>query len=273
MKNRDRLIFLALACFVSLALGCYSKSDEQSPVKPEDRSEWIALFDGKSLDGWTPKFAGYPVGENFRNIFRVREGLLEVTYEDSPEFKGEFGHLFYKTPFSHYIIRAEFRFVGEQATGGPRWAFRNNGLMLHSQAPESMDKDQPFPTSIEVQFLGSEGEILNRMGNACTPGTHIVMDGELIEEHVIQSSSGHFFGDQWVTVEAEVHGSGEIIHRVNGVEVLRYEQPQFHDGTLIEGGYIAIQAESFPTQFRKIEILPLKGNRTIWHDGRTLQGK
>jgi len=195
--------------------------------------------------------------------------VLKVSYADTPEFKGEFGHLFYKTPFSHYKLRAEYRFTGTQLKGGAPWALRNNGFMIHCQDPKTMGVDQNFPASIEVQLYGSEGDIRRTTANICTPDTHIVKDGKLVAQHVIPSNSPSFFGDEWVTVEVEVHGAGEIIHRVNGQEVLRYEKPQFHDGTAIPGGYIAIQAETHPTEFRKIEILPLDDNRALSHNGHS----
>ena len=219
--------------------------------------EWIPLFNGRNLDGWTPKVKGFPLNENPANIFRVEDGLLRVTYRDVDDFEDRFGHLFYQNPYSHYRLRAEYRFVGDQVQGGPGWAFRNNGLMLHGQAPETMAIDQSFPNSIEVQLLGGNGTEKRSTGNVCTPGTHIVMDGKLTKTHCLSSTSETFHGDQWVTIEVEVHGHGAFIHRVNGEEVLRYEEAQLDDGTPLTGGTISIQAESHDTDFRKIEILVL----------------
>ena len=102
-----------------------------------DPKDWIQLFNGKDLTGWTPKFAHHDLGENFNDTFRVEDGLLEVRYDKWPSFTDEFGHLFYKDPFSYYLLAAEYRFVGEQVpTRGPlAWAIRNNGLMIHVAAP------------------------------------------------------------------------------------------------------------------------------------------
>ena len=122
------------------------------------RDGWIALFNGKDLDGWKPKIKGYAAGDNFGNTFRVEDGVLKVAYDKYTKFDGKFGHLFYKTPFSHYKLHIEYRFVGEQCPGGPSWALRNSGVMIHGQTPESMGKDQEFPVSIEVQFLGGNGK-------------------------------------------------------------------------------------------------------------------
>lgn len=216
--------------------------------------DWIPLFNGKDMDGWTPKFCTRPLGENFKDTFRVEDGILKVSYENWDGFNKEFGHLFYKDSFSRYRLRVEYRFVGEQVAGGEGWAFRNNGLMIHGQTPDTMNVDQKFPNSIEVQLLGGNGTDLRSSLNVCTPGTHVVIDGELIKKHCISSNGPTFAGDDWVTVEIEVRGSDSIKHLADGKVVMEYSHPQLNDGTLLEQGTISIQAESHPTEFRKIEL-------------------
>jgi hypothetical protein len=230
--------------------------------------EWVALFNGKNLDGWTPKIKGYALGDNFAQTFRVENGAICVRYDGyGKEFKNRFGHLFYAKAYSNYVLRAEYRFVGDQLPDGPGWAFRNSGLMLHCQAPETMAKNQDFPVSIEFQLLGGDGKNPRTTANLCSPGTHVVMKDKLITQHCYDSRSKTFHGDQWVTAEAEVHGNGKIIHRVNGETVLEYEKPQLDAGDsdakrLIErgsplmlyGGYISLQSESHPVEFRKVEL-------------------
>ncbi len=238
-----------------------------------DKEEWIPLFDGKSLDGWVPKITGYEAGVNFGDTFRVENGVLRVAYDRYDAFGGRFGHLFYKTPFSHYRIAVEYRFVGEQTKGGPDWAFRNSGIMIHGQPVETMRKDQDFPICIEVQLLGGRGDgKLRSTANLCTPGTNVVMNGRLETAHCVSSTSKTFDGDQWVRVEVEVHGDGVVTHKVNGETVLSYEKPQIgggnvsnydpavkKDGQLLAGGSISLQSESHPVEFRKVELLNLVG--------------
>lgn len=238
---------------------------------PAAEPEWTPLFDGQSLAGWTPKITGHKLGENHADTFRVADGMIQVRYDkyDKP-FNETFGHLFYKEPFSHYRLRVEYRFVGDQAKGGPGWATRNSGVMFHCQNPESMAVGQKFPVSIEYQFLGGLGKGTRSTGNLCTPGTNVVLNGKLHTPHCTNSKSKTFDGDQWVTAELEVHGSGKVTHIINGETVLEYEQPQLDpkdaeakslikDGKLlIESGYIALQAESHPLDFRKVEIKKLK---------------
>jgi len=238
-----------------------------------DTKEWISLFNGKDLSGWVPKITGYEAGVNFGDTFRVENSVLKVSYDKYDSFGGRFGHLFNKTLYSHYVIAVEYRFVGEQSKDGPEWAFRNSGVMVHGQPVETMKKDQDFPISIEAQFLGGRGDGSARStANLCTPGTNVVMNGQLETRHCINSSSKTFDGDQWVRVEVEVHGGGAIVHRVNGETVLQYEKPQFgggnvaghdpalkRDGEIITSGSISLQAESHPIEFRKVELLNLVG--------------
>ena len=238
-----------------------------------NRKDWIQLFNGRDLDGWVPKIAGYPLGENYVNTFRVENGLLRVSYDQYQEFGNRFGHLFYrKRKFSHYIVAAEYRFVGEQVKGGPDWAFRNNGIMFHCQAPETMGKDQDFPISIEAQLLGGRSTGERSTANVCTPGTEIFRNGEMVKSHCFNSTSRTYRGHQWVRVEVEVLGSEHVRHMIDGQTVLEYGKLQIGGGNVIQfdpaikkdgaplgEGYIAIQGESAPTEFRKIEVLDLSG--------------
>ncbi len=239
----------------------------QSATKSDEN--WISLFNGKNLDGWKVKIRGYELGENFGNTFRVEHGVMKVRYDRYEKFDGRFGHIFYEDKFSHYKIRLEYRFVGKQCPGGPGWALRNSGIMLHCQPPETMEKDQEFPVCIEVQLLGGNGQDKRPTANVCTPGSNVVMDDKLVTQHCNSSSSKTFHGDQWVQVEVEVHGSSKIIHRVNGEVVFEYEKPQLDDDhenlqeiygndKMMSEGYISLQSESHPVEFRKIELLPLE---------------
>ena len=264
----------ALVCSVTTLAGAGPQGRAGASAKPDpNREEWIQLFNGRDLEGWTPKFSKHDLGENFNDTFRVENGNLAVRYDKWTKFDGEFGHLFYKDPFSYYRIAAEYRFVGEQVAGGPGWARRNNGLMLHSPHPKTMVKDQDFPISIEVQLLGGFGDGKPRTTvNLCTPGSNVVMNGKLHTAHCTNSTSKTYDGDQWVRVEVEVRGDEVVRHIVDGVTVLEYTKPQIGggnvapvdpavkvDGTPLTAGYISIQAETAPVEFRKIEVLNLEG--------------
>jgi len=252
MKKNSNIKWVLLASFAMASL----------PAKADDHKEkWIQLFNGKDLSGWTVKIRGHEAGINHNDTFAVKDGVIRVAYDKYDQFNETFGHMFYNTPFSHYLLRVEYRFLGEQAPGGPAWAFRNSGVMIHGQTPESMTKDQDFPNSIEVQVLGGKGEGKRTTGNLCTPGTDVIMDGKLLKRHCISSKSKTYHGDQWVTLEVEVRGSKSIKHVINGETVMTYSKPQLDDGTLLEGGTISLQSESHPVEFRKVELKKLSSGK------------
>ena len=248
--------------FIAFALSC-------SSPKPKEEA-WIQLFNGKDLNDWNVKITGFPLNENYGNTFRVEDSLLKVRYDQYEKFDGHFGHLFYKHPFSHYKLRVEYRFVGDQAPEGPGWALRNSGIMVHGQSAESMEMNQDFPVSIEVQLLGGNGTDERSTMNLCTPGTNVVMNDSLWTEHCTNSTSKTYHGEQWVSVELEVRGDSIIRHMVDGQEVMKYFKPQLDerdpsyvkllpaDGNkLLCKGSISLQAESHPVDFRKVELLNL----------------
>lgn len=238
----------------------------------QEKSEWMQLFNGKDLKDWSPKITKHDLGVNYGNTFRVEDGAMKVAYDQYTDFGNQFGHIFYKDKFSYYRIAVEYRFTGDQAPKGPSWAIRNSGIMVHCQDPKTMTRDQDFPISIEVQLLGGTGAGKRTTANLCTPGTNVVRNGALFTPHCLNSESKTYDGDQWVRVEVEVLGGEKIRHIVEGQTVLEYEKPQIgggnvsnhdlaakRDGTLLTEGYISLQSESHPVEFRTVELLNLSG--------------
>lgn len=247
---------------VAIALSC-------TTTKPKN-SDWIQLFNGNDLNDWNIKITGFPLNENYNNTFRVEDSLLKVRYDQYGKFDGKFGHIFYKHPYSHYKLLVEYRFVGDQAPEGPGWAFRNSGIMIHGQSAESMELNQDFPVSIEIQLLGGNGTDERSTLNLCTPGTNVVLNDSLWTQHCTNSNSKTYHGDQWVAVEVEVRGDSIIRHLIDGQPVLEYTQPQLDErdpyyfkllpvdkNKLLKKGTISLQAESHPVDFRKVELLNL----------------
>lgn len=262
MKNVTSFFALLLAFF---AISCGTKNNP-------DQQEWIQLFNKKDLSDWQVKIRGYELGNNFGNTFRVQDSVLKVSYDQYDSFRQQYGHIFYKDKFSYYKVAVEYRFTGEQATGGEDWARRNSGIMIFGQSPESMGKDQDFPISIEVQLLGGLGQGERSTANLCTPGTHVMMNDTLFTPHCVDSKSKTFNGDQWVRAEVLVLADSLITHLVEGDTVMQYSKPTIGgdvvsgfdpavklDGTLLTEGYLSLQSESHPVEFRKVELLNLKG--------------
>jgi hypothetical protein len=232
---------------------------------------WRPLFDGRTLEGWTPKITGHALGEDPLHTFSVRDGAIRVSYDRYTRFAGQFGHLAYRMPFSAYRIRLEYRFHGHWLPDVQDWQQSNSGIMLHAQAPETMALDQQFPVSMEVQLLGADRAAPSPSGNLCTPGTNVVMAGKLETQHCINSSSPVIPNGRWVKAEVEVDRAGNVTHFIEGRPVMRYSAPQYDPtdadakpliaragGRLeLSGGYIYLQSEGHPVEFRKIEIKPL----------------
>lgn len=268
--NDMRLIYLVVAGIFTVFTGCQSGAAEEQEVKDEVKIEWIDLFNGKNLDNWIPKISKHELGDNYKNTFQVKDGYLTVNYDGYESFDDQYGHIFYDKSFSAYYLAVEYRFIGEQAPGGAGWAWRNNGAMLHGQDPRTMLKDQDFPISIEGQILGGPEKGDRTTSNLCTPGTNVVMNGELFTPHCVNSTSKTYRGDQWVRATFLVLKDSLIQHYMEGEVVLEYTKPQIgggnvapvdpavkQDGKLLTEGYISFQSESHPTQFRKIALVDL----------------
>jgi Domain of Unknown Function (DUF1080) len=253
--------------------------------KKANTKDWTPIFNGKDLSGWDIKISGQPINDNYKNTFRVEDGMMRVIYDQYQNFDEKYGHIYYKKPYSYYIVRFKYRFQGNQTPGGAIWNNRNSGIMVHSQSAQSLTFNQTFPMSLEMQLLGGLGKGERHTGNLCSPGTQAYMQGSLRPAHCIDSDSKTYDGDQWVDAEAIVLGDSVVHHVINGDTVLTYNKTQIgggfvdekqgwgiakmddaaieawkkKDGTALKTGYIALQAESHPIDFKTIEVLNLEG--------------
>ncbi|QGY43077.1 DUF1080 domain-containing protein [Maribellus comscasis] len=272
-------LFILLFLFVS----SISKSQNTGIASKED---WINLFNGTDLTGWEIKIAGIPTDQNYKKTFVAEDSMIRIRYDNYEEFEDYFGHMYFKKPFSYYKLSFDYRFVGEQLKGGASWNVRNSGIMLHSQSAESNDYGQDFPVSIELQLLGGLNQGERTTANVCTPGTAVEMGDTVNFNHCINSASKTYNGDQWVHVEAVVLGGEQMTFIVEGDTVLNFQKPQItkgfinagidndwenfgitesknnwlaREGEILTEGYIALQAESHPIDFKNIKLLNLCG--------------
>jgi hypothetical protein len=257
-------VLLVLGIFI--LVGCTKAQEEKKEV------EWVSLFDGKNIEDWVVKIHHHDPGVNFGNMFRAEDGMIKVRYEAYEEFNDQFAHLYYKQPYSHFHLKLEYRFSGELQKGAPDYTMLNSGVMFHSQDPRSMPKEQNWPISVEMQFLAGLGDGKPRpTGNMCSPGTDIEYMGKLYDEHCLNSTSPTFGKDEWVRAELIVYGDSIIHHVINGDTVLEYSKPTMGGGVVdgfdstlwkpgqpLTSGYIALQSEGQPIEFRNIMIRNLK---------------
>ncbi|NGM67134.1 DUF1080 domain-containing protein [Sphingobacterium sp. SGR-19] len=271
-----KLSFLSALATGTILFAC-SSAGSKTTSSTDETLQPIQLFNGKDINDWTPKIRLHEVGENYANTFRVEDGLLKVRYDGYDDFNKQYGHLAYNKPYGYYLLRVEYRFVDEQVKGGEGWAWRNSGAMLHGQDPNTMLKEQDFPISVEGQFLGGDGKTERTTSNLCTPGTNVVINDELYTPHCISSSSRTYHGDEWVTADFLVLGDSLIQHILEGEVVMEYNKPQIGGGNvehydaaqktdskLLDKGFIYLQSESHPIDFRKVELYdlaPYKDNK------------
>ena len=275
MKSFQK-IFILLFLFYSCKVEKNSNSIE----------EWVSLFNGKDLNGWNIKIANHSLNDNFNNTFQVQDSMIRVVYDEYEDFDDKYGHMYYKTPYSYYKLRFDYRFLEEQTSGGENWNVRNSGVMIHSQSAKSNAFEQHFPVSLEIQLLGGLNKGERTTANLCTPGTAVYFNGKLDYTHCITSESKTYNGDQWVHIEAIILGNESILHIIENDTVLKYTRPEIDSSFLskdykgkdwdnfgvtnkeiwldkagkpIGEGYIALQAESHPIDFKNIELLDLCG--------------
>lgn len=235
---------------------------------------WENIFNGQDIANWTAKIHHYETGDNYGDTFRVEDGIIKVRYDNyDGDFNDRFGHLYYNTPYSYFHLSMEYRFVGKLHPGAPSFTLKNSGVMYHSQDPKTMPKEQNWPISVEMQFLGGiDKDKVRPTGNMCSPGTEVVYQGKVYPGHCINSSSETYFGNQWVHAELIVLGDSLVTHMINGITVLQYTKPQIgggvvegfdpaikKDGQLLKEGFIALQSEGQPIDFRNVKIKNLKG--------------
>jgi hypothetical protein len=265
MSNfKSILALLAISTAVSFAFN--------NPLNTTNKdNEWQSLFNGKNLDGWVVKINHHELGDNYANTFRVVDGKIQVNYDDYGAFNEQFGHMFYKEPFSSYHLKFEYRFTKQWLKDAPEYAFRNSGVMFHSQDPKTILKDQDWPISVEFQLLADAGDGQPRpTGNMCSPGTDVFINGEKYPQHCINSSSKTYGLAEWISAELIVYRDSLVIHVINGDNVLQYTKPQIGggvvngsdpavkiDGKPLTGGYIALQSEGHGVEFRNIKIKKL----------------
>jgi hypothetical protein len=268
MYRKLTLITTILFLLIGVAVSQPKKVKDVKKAKSTEKG-WIKIFNGKDLKGWTPKVTGYKVGENPLNGIHLQDGMIRFDYSNFEKFDGRFSHLFWKDKLSSYILRVEYRFVGEMLPDAPSYCFRNSGVMIHSQSAESMDIKQNWPVSLEAQLLGSTETRKQKTANICTPGTTIMLKGTQTEQHCINSSSKYYNDGEWVTLDIIVHGGKDIYHVIDGDTVMAYSHPLIGGnllpenypvpvGTLLVDGYIALQGEGQPVDFRKVELKVLK---------------
>lgn len=183
----------------------------------------LALFNGTDLAGWTYHLD--KEGAKMEDTWSVKEGVLHCT--GSPA-----GYLRTTSSHKNYQLTVEWRWPGK---GG------NNGVLVHVQKPDTV-----WPKSIEAQL---------EHGNA---GDIWVIGGATFKEH--EGVAGRRVAKQEVSTEKPL-GEWNTYTIIAKEDTLRL----YVNGVLqnvatecsLSEGYIGLQSEGRPIEYRKVELLPL----------------
>src|SRR3954453_17792097 len=218
MKQLTLLLFA-----IPIFLQSYNAPKVSSKTKASGK--WVKLFNGKNLDGWSPKITGYKLGENYGNTFRVENGMLQVRYNKYHTFNNRFGALYYNKKFTNYRLKVEYRFVGDTTHGAPSWGYRDGGIQYHCQPPSTLELNQPFPVCLEYNLLGGNGKDERPSGEICANGIYVEINGKRNSSYCTPPTVKRTLnGDQWITAEIDVH-DGKIRQFINEEEVIQFENP------------------------------------------------
>ena len=251
--------FMTMLLVLSLAAASFSACSAHAAEPTVGK--WIDIFNGKDLDGWTPKITGHALDENYADTFQVRDGLLTVSYDKYEKFDNKFGHLFYQHAFS-LPHPPQYRFTASRPSAAPA-GFRNSGIRVHCQDPATMTKDQNFLFRSRSNSSAATA-VTNAPPAPCTPGTRRQEWQARYQFHCINSTSDTFHGDQWVTAESksaaakssDISSTARLFLNTPARSLTRaMAMPRAADnaGTMLSKGWISLQAESHPVQFRNIK--------------------
>ncbi len=215
---RTALCLTTLALVAGSAAGL--RGEEKSPHQ-------IKLFNGKDLSGWTC-YLRQP-GAKMEDTWSVAEGgLLGCTGKP-------IGYLRTEKKFTSFRLQVEWRWPPQAQPG-------NSGVLLRM-----VGEDKVWPKSIEAQLAAQNaGDIWNIDKFNLTVDPQRTKGRRTIK---LNPSNEKPVG-QWNLYEITLHG-GDLLLKVNGV----VQNQATHVEVL--PGYIGLQSEGAPIEFRNITLIPL----------------
>lgn len=224
MKNVVAATLVIVLGMASWTAASVFEEPAAAPQPAEKPLAKVMLFNGQDLSGWH-RFLDGGANPDETGTWIVSEGLLRCSGKPA-------GYIRTTREYSNYKLTFEYRFAGESGNGG---------VLLHIQLP-----DQVWPKSIESQILDRHA------------GDFFVIAGSEFKEHTnpddrrvpkSQPCSEKPLG-QWNSYEI-VCDKDTITASINGVVQNRAT------GTNITKGYIGLQSEGVPLEFRNIVLEPL----------------
>jgi hypothetical protein len=227
-----------------------------------DPEGWVKIFNGTDLTGWVPLIHKSAYNVDTYKTFRADPvtHVIKVTYEDYPDgsFDERCGVLYYNKFLTSYRVRLTYRFLEPQAKNPVGWGKNNSGLMLFGLDPSKVTGDPMFPPLIEVQLLGTPSSGGPTSPNICTPGgITLAKQTGICGDNSTKVPAPP--AADWTSVEAEVHVNGDskiFQYPEKTKPVVTISGPSYQ-GKPVTGGYLSIQSESQPVEFKDIELIEL----------------
>jgi hypothetical protein len=192
--------------------------------------ETVALWNGKDFSGWKLFIPDADV--DVEDVWSVRDGVIHCTGQPN-------GYMRTATEYANYHLHLEWRWPGKPT---------NSGVLLHVALP-----DQVWPKCIESQLMtGQAGDfwILSHAGITANGQRYEDPNNKYINVKKRHESSEKPPG-QWNVYD--IYCEGDTVRSVvNGVE------QNYGTKATPASGYIALQSEGSPIEFRNITIERLK---------------
>ncbi len=203
------------------------KKCDKSANESKADAEFVTLFDGKTLNGWTPSYPGGYVVEN---------GVI-VCLKD----KG--GRLFTNEEYGDFVFRFEFKLTADA----------NNGLGVRT------------PRDGDPAYAGMEIQILDNSSKKWPGLQPWQVHGSIYG--VVAAKTGHLKPvGEWNSQEVTCRGK-HVVVKLNGATIVDADIEKASDPTTADGnahpglkrakGYIAFCGHGSRVEFRNIRVKSL----------------
>ena len=224
---------LAASLFLTAAVSADAAFADEAAAPALTAGEPVRLFDGSSLDGWTPVLSDDAVDP--ATVWSAQDGVLSCTGKPS-------GYIRTEKEYADYKLSVQWRWTAKPG---------NNGVLVHTGPPNALGV---WPRSQECQlFHENAGDIWVIGTEVTTP-----LEGVPGHEKMVRGRRHLNFNDgaekpvgEWNTMEIVCRGD-TITISVNG-QVVNYG----YDST-VSSGAISLQSEGAPIEYREIVLTPLK---------------
>jgi hypothetical protein len=225
----------------------------------DDGAGTEGLFNGRDLSGWCVALEGRRPGEDPNGVFRVSDGVMRVSGEET-------GGIVSEKSYRDYVLRVEYRWVGK-SVGSRLGMAADTGVLYHSQG-EMFAWNGLWMRSFECNILrGRTGDFIIVSDKGAPVRYAATVEGRVVADEANISNwfrlgswantedTPDVFPErrygEWNRLEIVCDGS-RVEHWLNDVLVFEAEN------LTPSQGRIQIQSEGHPVEFRRIDLKALR---------------